>query len=369
MKIKKLLKIIFVFVLITNAYTADFSSNVKQLMGDNAKAYAMPVIKGFGTSLNTGLYKKASVEAGKLIPVGLDVGIVSMLAMVPDGKTTFSHNLADFKINFNIGDEYGDLENLEISFADIYNANSTTTPNIAGDGDGVTCNKKDDQDIYNNIRAKMQEQGVNPETIDARESDIKNYISQYLGDEYSSFSFPGGLGLKTLGALALQGNVRLPLVGMEVTARYLPSLKLSKDLGKFDMYGIGLRKSVPVPIIDLTAGIFLQKMQLGDFFELNTRMLHLEVGKSIGIPFLFSFSPYAGVGFSQTNAALNYQVDTDEIPGIERGTELSYDIDAEDDVVLTLGATAQLIPLTYLNLEVNQGEYTSACLKFGLIIK
>ncbi len=368
MKIKNLLVITLVILFATNLFSNDFAKNVEQLMGYNAESYAMPLIEGFGSSMNSGLYKKASVEPGKLIPIGFDFGIANFYAFVPDDKMDFIHKLEDFQFNFHL-DEGGIEADVPISFEDIYNTDKEKTPNIAGDSKGVNCTLKNEEEIFQTISQRLQSLGISQAIIDTKENDIKDYIGEVLTDEFSSFSFPKGLGVKTLTALALQANVRLPFIGLEATARYLPPVQFSANLGEINLLGIGLRKSLPVPIIDVTVGAFVQRLQIGDFFDLDTKMIHVEVGKSIGIPFLFSLSPYAGLGYAQTDAQLNYTLEAGTIPGFDEEQKLKYDIETDDQVVLTLGCTAQIIPLTYINLELNQSDYTTACIKLGVILK
>ena len=357
-------------MLFSTAFCGDFKSNVEKLMGSNAKLYTMPLIEGFGSSLNAGVYKKASVSTGKLIPIGFDIGVATIVTTVPDDQTEFTPNLEDFSFNFNLSSQNEDLEDLELTFADIF-ASADKTPNIAGSGDGATFSLKSEDEIYENLTQKLLDANVSQNDIDDNENDIRNFITENLenNNDFRSFSFPKGLGVQTLGAFALQANVRLPLIGLELSGRYLPTLKINEDIGEFSMYGLGLRKSLPVPIIDVTAGLFLQKLEIGNLFELNTRLFHIEAGKSIGVPFLFSFSPYAGVGFAQTEATLSYTIQSGDIPGMEEDKNLKYNIEADDNIIYTLGVTAQVIPLTYLNFELNQSDYTTYCLKFGLILK
>ena len=368
MKIKNVYVIILVVLMTTSLFCADFAKNVEKLMGYNAKSYAMPLIEGFGSSMNSGLYKKASVDPGKIIPIGFDFGIVNFYAFVPDDKMDFAHKLEDFQFDYHL--EEGEIQaDVPISFKDIYQTNKAKTPNIAGTGKGVKCTLKSEDEIFVTISEKLQSLGISQSIIDSQEDEIKDYISEFLTEDFSSFSFPNGLGVSAMTALALQANVRLPLIGLEVTGRYLPPLQLSADLGEINLFGIGLRKSLPVPIIDVTIGVFVQKLQIGEFFDLDSRMFHAEVGKSIGIPFLFNFSPYAGIGYAQTEAQLDYTLDAGTIPGFDDEQKLKYKIETDDQVVMTIGCTAQIVPLTYLNIELNQSDYLAACLKFGIILK
>jgi hypothetical protein len=368
---KKKIFLLFLISLFTvsNLFSEDFPGSLQRLMGYNAKSYAMPLVEGFGSSLNAGLYKKASVSAGKLIPVGFDIGLATIFTSIPDDKREFTHRLEDFTFDFNLSTEGEELKDIQLNFADIYDASDTKTANIASDKKGVACNIKSEDAIFENVSRQLLNSGVSQSVIDAKENTIRQNIQEKLVENFSTFSYPKGLGISSLGAFALQANVRLPFIGLEVTGRYLPSFEINKDIGKFNLYGVGLRKSLPVPIIDVTAGAFLQKMEIGDIFELNSTMIHLEVGKSISVPLLFSISPYAGAGYAMTNAKLNYSLEAGSLPGIEQDKKLHYEIEPDNNLVFTLGVTAQIIPLTYLNLELNQSDYTTACLKLGLIIK
>lgn len=350
-------------------FAADFINNVEKLVGYNAKSYAMPLVEGFGSSMNSGLYKKASVDPGKLIPIGFDIGIANFYAFVPDDKMDFAHQLEDFQFNYTLMSGNQQIAEIPISFKDIYTTDKDRTPNIAGSEKGVKCTLKSDDEIFQTISERLQSAGVNQAIIDANESAIKAYINESLNNEYSSFTFPKGLGISAMTALALQANVRLPFIGLEVTGRYLPPMQFSADLGEINLLGVGLRKSVPVPILDVTVGAFVQQLKIGEFFTMDARMLHAEVGKSIGIPFLFSLSPYAGIGYAQTKAELDYTIPAGTIPGFNIDQKLKYTIKPDDQFVVTVGATAQIIPLTYLNLELNQSDYLTACIKLGVILK
>lgn len=367
---KKIIVISFIVMLLLSTVSAgDFTSNIEKLMGANAKSYAMPLVEGFGSSLNAGLYKKASVSAGKLIPIGFDIGFATIFTTIPEDKKEFSHNLEDFMFDFNLTSEGDELEDIQLTFADIFNASSDKTANIASSDKGATCSLKSEDDIFDNVSQKLLDANVPQSVIDSKENSIRDYIRQNLNNNFNSFSFPQGLGIANLAAFALQANVRLPLIGLEITGRLLPTFKINNDIGDFNMYGVGVRKSIPIPIVDVTAGAFLQKLQIGDIFELNTKMIHAEIGKSIGVPFLFNFSPYAGIGYAMTDATLNYTITAGNIPGIDQDKKLKYDIETDNSMIYTLGVTAQIIPLTYINLELDQSDYTTACLKIGLILK
>ena len=359
---------ILILLIISNVSAKDFSSSIQKLAGENAEKYVMPLIEGFSSGLNTGLYNKASVAPGKLIPVGFDIGFCTMFAMVPEDKTNFAYNLSENSILFPLGSLNDDLEDINLSFMDIYNSNSDETPTIAGDGKGVRFIAKNDNEIYDAVKSELIAQGVSSAVIDNNSTEIQNYINSNLSGKVPNFQFPDGLGVAGVPAIALQANVRLPFIGLEVSGRYLPEIKMSSDIGKFKMYGLGLRKSIPIPIVDVTAGVFYHKIKTGNILDVNSMNYHIEIGKSIGIPFLLSFSPYAGVSMSSTKAELKYTIENDVIPGMD-SQDFKYDIELDNDFAFNLGLTAQIVPLTYLNVDYKQGDYSAVAIRFGLILK
>lgn len=339
--------LLFLLIIITGLHAADFEEDLQKLVEENGKSYVQPLLTGFGTAVNSGLYKKASVAPGKLIPIGFDIGVVTSAALVPDEDKSFEYVM---NVPITVGNE-----SIDINYSDLYTSPSQTTPTIASDKEGTTLHRKSDEEIVSVVNSRLDEHQIEPEDI------------EQVGIP-ESFSFPDGLNVQAVPYIALQANVRLPVVGIELTGRGFPEYEI-KDVGKLSAYGVGLRKSLPVPVVDVTVGAFYQTMSIGDYFEVDNLNFHAEVGKSIGLPFLFNFSPYAGIGLDQTSGTLQYSLDTAELPGEESDPEIKYDFEGENKLRFTAGFTAQIIPLTYLNLEVAQGEYLSGTVSLGLIIK
>ena len=340
--------IMIVFIFGAVAQAADFQDNLTKLVKENGKSYVQPLLTGFGTAVNSGLYKKASVKPGKLIPIGFDVGIVTSTAIVPDEDKTYKYTL-DMPISIQ-------GQSIDLSYADVYEASTETTPTIASDKKGTTLERKDNQEIINAINAKLEGPDIGADDVN---------ISQLFPQ---TFKFPDGLNVAAVPMFALQANVRIPFIGLEVTGRGFPEYKIP-DVGKLSFLGGGLRKSIPVPIIDLTAGAFYQVIGVGDFFEVENYNYHLEVGKDIGLPFLFNFSPYAGLALDQTKGTLEYTVRGSDVPGMEQDQKIKYDFKGKNQLRMTAGLTAQIIPLTYVNLELAQGQYFAGTLSIGLIFK
>ncbi|MCF7741215.1 MAG: hypothetical protein K9N00_05410 [Candidatus Marinimicrobia bacterium] len=371
-----MLKRIFIILLIvslaavTVIQAGDFKDDISSLAKDNAKGYVGPLLTGFGTAANSGLYKKASVSPGKLIPVGFDIGIVTSFAIVPDKGKSFKYTLPSSTIPFDLSQANSALPTVEMGYGDVYDteAASDETATIASNKDGTTISRKTDDQIINELIGKLSDQGVsNP---DQYRTALENYFSgqNSFATKIPDFKFPDGLNAAAIPTTALQANLRLPFIGLEITGRGFPEYNIP-DVGKLTFYGGGLRKSIPVPIVDVTVGGFYQKLAVGDFFDVQNMNYHLEVGKSIGLPFLFKFSPYAGVGMDQTKATLEYTLMADQVPGMDEDMPMKFDFEGDNKFRMTAGLTAQIIPLTYLNLEVAKGEYLSGTVSIGLIFK
>lgn len=365
----KVLCVLLVVVFFTGMSLAQsLEESLQMMLEKNAKGYTQPLITGFGAAINSGLYKKASVKTGALpIPIGIDVGLVTSMSFIPDEDKEFEYDLTENIITFPLHDEVNpQLPNIDLKFEDLYNADKEKTPNIASDEEGAKLSRKEYSEIINAIITELGNNDVdNP---DQYKTAIE---SQFTDEDISNiimpFQFPDGLNIPIVPVVGLQANVRIPF-GIEISARALPEIEISEEIGKFKMYGLGLRKSVPVPIVDLSVGAFLQKMEIGDFFEANNLNFHAEAGKKLPIS-IIKIYPYAGIGMDKTDLNLKYTIPGGSVPGLDEDKELKFDIEGENKFRTTLGLTLQAIPFTYINLEGSVGKYSSATLSAGFIFK
>lgn len=360
-KLKLSVVLFLVMALSTAAFGQDLQGALEQLLEDNATSYMQPMVNSFGTAMNTGLVKKAKAETGLVPPFGLDLGLVIGVAQVPDEDLSYDFVIPDNALPLTISLPGGNSATVELPFSDIYEA--PEAPTIAEDSD-VTAEMtaKSGNDILSAIESQLSGNELTAfQLLPQSEKDA-------LVNSIPSVPIPSGLGLSVGLAPMLNANVRIPF-GIELSFRGLPmEVDLGDDIGTFTMYGGGLRKSLPVPIIDASVGGMYQVMNVGDIFTATNVNVHAEVGKSLGIPG-FKISPYVGAGMDMTTVGLKYDYDpTPDAP--DNGDEIPMDFEFEGDngMRLTAGLSFQ-IPLIYIHAEVSQGTYQAASLSAGFIFK
>lgn len=366
---KKLFVLVVVLFLGINMAGAQSSleSSLKMMLEKNAKGYVQPLVNGFGTAVNSGLYKKASCETGKVPPVGFDIGIVANSAFF-SGDESFTYDLMENTIAFPLSEVSSELPDLELTFGDLYDNNGVeTTPTIVSDKEGTELNPKSYDDIIDAMIVGLENQGVdNPEWY---KSEIENeFTEEDINNIVSPFQFPDGLDIPLAPFSAIQANVRIGIIGLEVSGRYMPEVEITEEIGKISSYGIGLRKSLPVPIVDVSIGAFYQNLGVGDILTAENWNFHAEVGKKLPVP-VIDIHPYVGIGMDQTDISVEYTIPAGKVPGIDEPKDLKFDISGENKFRGTAGVTLQLIPFTYLNIEGAFGNYAAATLSLGFIFK
>jgi len=361
----KMLRIVLVPVIVLAMVVPSFGQSLEESLGsfleDNATMYMQPLVTGFGTSMNSGLIKKAKSETGLIPPFGLDLGLVVSLAQVSDEDMNFEFDLSENTLAIDLATLTNNAvnETVILTFDEIYTPDKETTPTIAGDEEGVMLNPKNSSDLYDALYSKLS-----AEQKTAFDLLPRSTVESNLSGVVQAFQFPDGLDLGVMGVPMFQANIRVPF-GIELTARGVPSVDI-EDVGKFEMFGGGLRKSLPVPIVNAAVGGMYQTMKFGEFFEATNINIHAEVGKSLGA-FGFAISPYVGAGYDMTSVSLGYTYDP--LPG-QTGDEvdMNFDFEGENGMRLTAGLSLQ-IPLIYVHAEVSQGTYKSASVSAGLIFK
>jgi len=355
--------------------------SLQKMLGDNAKGYVQPLVTGFGAGMNSGLYRKASTKTGTLpLPIGLDVGLVVNMVAVPEAAMMFEYSMMENTITFPLSTMPGlsmipaDLqpEDITLTFNDIYdNGGVTETPTIASDQEeGVLLSTRTPNEVYMALRTRLvEDQGMSGTDVDTYlQPSIMNFLNGNLSTIAPNFQFPGGLGLEFVPTAGLQANVRIPFE-IEVQARYVPEFEISEELGMFSMYGAGLRKNLPVPVLDVSVGAFYQVLKVGDILKATNINYHAELGKRLPIPFI-KITPYIGAGYDQTTTNLTYTIPAGTVPGIDEDQELSFDLEGENTFRMNAGLTLQVLPLTFINAEVALvGDYQVATVGLGIMFK
>jgi hypothetical protein len=382
MRFKSVFSVLIILALlapVTMLQAQGLEESLQKMLGDNAKGYVQPLVTGFGAGMNSGLYRKASTSTGKLpLPVGIDVGLVVNAVSVPDGAMMFQYSMMENTVTFPLSSMSGlssvpqeyQPDDVTLTFNDIYdNGGITETPTISSDEEGITLSTRTSSEVYMALRTQLvEEQGMSGSDVDQYlQSPIMDFLNGNLNTIAPDFSFPDGLNIPYLPMVNLQANIRIPF-GIELQGRFVPEFEI-EDIGMFSMYGAGIRKNIPVPIMDVSVGGFYQVLKVGNILEATNINFHGEVGKRLPVP-IIKITPYIGAGYDQTNINLSYTIPAGTVPGIDTDEELSFDVEGENNFRLNAGVTLQLLPLTFINADVALvGDYMVATAGLGIMFK
>jgi hypothetical protein len=190
-------------------------------------------------------------------------------------------------------------------------------------------------------------------TIGAFEQTIPE-VNGFLGD------------LSFLPNPAIQLNVGT-IAGTNLSARYFPEMTF-EDLGKTYLWGIGLLHNPglwfenPLPI-DLSVGIYYQKMKVGDVFKNDAYSLGLYLSKKLGN--IIYFEPYSGLTYenSETNVHYTFEYDTPVGPV---NANIDMDLKGENVVSFILGGNLNLAVISFnFNYKFAEISTMSAGIGFG----
>ncbi|HPR17994.1 MAG TPA: hypothetical protein PLD62_07090 [Candidatus Cloacimonadota bacterium] len=335
----------------------DLDDTLESLSGDAAKSYVKPIVSAFGTNLNGGWFHWS--PAKKFLGLDVEFGLVAMGTVFPDddkdfnatGTFQFTTEQADqILANSDIqsGDPgYDELVEAIISQEMEINIHGAT---IIGDSDDHVMIEYPQQDLI----------------VDVNGTNMTFPISPYSLD-----SGIGGLldGLTMLPMAAPQLSIGT-FYGTKAAFRYVPTMKLTKDLGNLDYFGFGIQHNpkawlmIPLPV-DFCFSYFMQTMNLGDYITANASTFGLNVSKTFGMKFL-SITPYAGYMLESSNMEFKYSYEVGEVNGVALDpVKVKFDIDGKNTNRLTLGTTFRLGVFNF-NADYNIGKYNSFTAGFAL---
>jgi hypothetical protein len=128
---------------------------------------------------------------------------------------------------------------------------------------------------------------------------------------------------------------------------------------KTTLWGIGARHSISRYLPDfpasLAAGIFYQKLTIGDIMDAHAISFGGQISKSYSLITL-----YGGLGYETSSLTLTYT-------NASTGSPVNVDIDGENHVRATAGVSLNLYILD-LNADISIGKVTaaSAAISFGM---
>jgi hypothetical protein len=184
------------------------------------------------------------------------------------------------------------------------------------------------------------ESGFNPvTTVDAPTVVGSGQAVVVDGQGGAQFAFPGGLDLNSFGLAVPQLRVS-SFLGTEAVVRWVAFEQGDADIGKVDMFGIGGRHSISQyfgdePMLDLTAGLLYQTMELGEnefdnpFVDASALTIQAQASKRLPIGFA-TLEPYGILAWEKLDVDVEYP-DTNNEP-------VNVAMEGENDVRFTLGA-------------------------------
>ncbi len=333
---------------------------IEGLSMDAASKYVAPIVSALGMNLNGGWFHKA--PSAKIFGFGIEVGLVGMATFYPQDPEYLSFNITgDFQFSASQAAEIVALLPLDAQYEPFrLLIENNLIDAITGRGISV---------------------GISGATVIG---DPEDYIEIVYGGEDIVIDNPlfGAPGEPATITLAVPSDViTLPIGGFElisdlsflplaapqlslgtvfgtrVTFRYLPSITIDEELGKFKYFGFGIQHNpgvlLPTPLpFDIAVGFFTQTIEIGTLFKAKTTAYGLNASKKLGVGPI-SITPYAGFMLEKSNIDITYDfiVDTQEI-------NVAFELEGENRSRLTFGLSLRLLMLNF-NIDYNIGKYNS----------
>jgi len=149
------------------------------------------------------------------------------------------------------------------------------------------------------------------------------------------------------------------ILGTQATVRFV-NAKIDDNIGEVKLFGFGAQHSLSQYFknfpLDLAAGFLIQKFEVGDIVEANTKYFGLQGSLSRSLLTL-----YGGAGVE--SATLDIAYDYESGTGTQR---IAFDLEADNSVRFTAGVALNLLVLK-LHADYNFGSQNviAAGLGFG----
>jgi len=268
----------------------DLEDYVSKYTSENGKGYLQPLADAFGANINSGLYHGARISTFGL---NIYLGVETMTALIGDESKLFTAKT-------------------EAPFSP---ETTVRTPTILGSTTGASV----------------------------------------TGTGGTVYNFPGGLDLDKLPLAVPQVTVG-SFLGTEAMLRYI-DVTIDDNIGNVKLLGFGARHSLSQYLkdfpVDLAAGFFIQKLEVGDIVEANTRYFGVQGSLSSG---LLTF--YGGAGLESASLDISYHFE-------DSGETIAFDLDAENSARFTAGVALKLAILQ-LHADYNFASQNVLAIGLGL---
>ena len=333
-----------------------FAGTMKNLGVEAGKGFVQPVVSGFGNNMNGGWFHKSS--QAKIFGIDLELGLVAMGTFTTDENKTFKLD-AGFRFS---GGPVGSNSEAEQLAKSINGYNNVLFPKQAAI-DAIAAQS---------FAVSM----TGPTIVGSKTDTLKIIIPQNTinvnGNNYvipsqtSVISAVTGVldGAATIQLAAPQFSIGT-IYGTQATFRYLPEVEINKDLGKFKYFGFGIQHNLgmcfPIPVVDVSASFFTQKLEVGTLMTAKTTSFGLNASKQFGFAFL-NVTPYAGFMLESSTMTFGYDFPTYTDPNnaANNKTEhITFDLKGENTSRLTIGLSIRLLIIN-INADYNIGKQNSA---------
>ncbi len=326
----------------------DLQGFIEGLSMDAASKYVAPIVSAFGTSLNGGWFHKA--PSSTIGGFNVELGLVGMATFYPkDQKYLSFETSGDFQFN---SAQAGELVAGLVLPAIVKNAlidEIAGTEFTVGISGATVIGAVDDY-------IEISFSGADITFIDPTTGLER---TETVGAQVITLPIGGFEAISKLSFLPLAApQISLGTVlGTRVTFRYLPSITLDEELGKFKFFGFGIQHNpgvfLPTPLpFDVAVGFFTQTIEVGTLFKAKTTAFGLNASKKLGVGPI-NITPYAGFMLEKSNIDITYDfiVDSEEI-------NVAFELEGENRSRLTFALSLRLFMLN-LNADYNIGKYNS----------
>jgi len=334
---KKLCTILltFMFASFTLAQN-DLQTTLSSLSSDAAKKYVAPITSSFGANLNSGWVHKA--PSAKIFGVDIEIGVVAMATMFGDEQKSFESS-AKFRFNRAQAEVLVDNAGITNTIAREFVIGEIIKQDfgVKVSGPTIVGSKKD--------FVNVEFQGA---TFTNSFGQSFNIPSKEIAT--AATGFLDELPAAPLGAPQISIGT---IYGTMASFRYLPSVEVDKDLGKFEYFGFGLQHNpsawLPIPLpIDVSLTYFTQSMKVGKIFEASATSFGLYASKRIG-PGALNITPYAGFAMESSEITIQYDYIVD-YPVPNTVLPVKFKLKGENSSRFVIGAA---LKLAFLNLNVD----------------
>lgn len=284
--------VVALFAALSPLHAQDLEDYVSKYTSENGKGYLQPLADAFGANINSGLYHGARIST---IGLHIYLGVETMTALIADNQKVFTAKT-------------------EAPFSP---ESTAETPTIFGSTTGTSV----------------------------------------TGTGGTVFNFPGGLDLSKVPIAVPQVTVG-SILGTDATLRFI-EVTINDNFGKVKLFGFGVRHSLSQYLknfpIDLAAGFFIQKFEVGDIVEANAKYFGLQGSYSTGI-----LTFYGGAGLESASLDISYNFESDS----GSATTIAFDLDADNSVRFTAGVALNLAVLQ-LHADYNFASQNVVALGLG----